>query len=106
MPSHCPQSLCYRRFPTFGVRGGGNSKKRTQKTKNLNVLFSGRQSLEFLKVSLNLLHGTLVSAISNPATEKASKETEGHEEDAKGRSHMLQIEREADAESSKGRADD
>ena len=29
MPSHCPQSLCYRDFPTFGVRGGGNSKKRT-----------------------------------------------------------------------------
>ena len=29
MPSHCPQSLYYRDFPTFGVRGGGNSKKRT-----------------------------------------------------------------------------
>ena len=75
-------------------------------TRTSPLLSLGRQSLEFLKVSLNLLHGTLVSAISNPATEKASKETECHEEDAKGRSHMLQIEREADAESSKGRADD
>ena len=75
-------------------------------TRTSPFLSLGRQSLEFLKVSLNLLHGTLVSAISNPATEKASKEKEGHEEDAKGRNHMLQIERDADAESSKGRADD
>ena len=29
MPSHCPLSLYYSDFPTFGVRGGGNSKKRT-----------------------------------------------------------------------------
>ena len=29
MTSHRSQSLCCRDFPTFGVRGGGNSKKRT-----------------------------------------------------------------------------
>ena len=47
-----------------------------------------------------------MSAPSNPATEEARKEAEGHEEDAKGRGHVLQIERDADAESSQGSAYD